>query len=261
LVDLCRADIARADIVIVGMLFLEDHFLPVIDALRERRDTCDAMICMASASEVVKLTRLGNFDMDKPASGPMALLKKLRGNKEKKATGGAAQMKMLRRLPQMLRFIPGTAQDVRSYFITMQYWMGGSDENVLNLVRHAIDKGASGERKVLRGIGRVAAPVEYPETGVYHSSMPGKYSEHVADLPMPATAPAGTVGVLMLRSYLLSGNSLHYDGVIAALEARGMRVIPAFAAGLDSRPAIDAFFMQDGRVVVDAVVSLTGFSL
>ena len=49
--------------------------------------------------------------------------------------------------------------------------------------------------------------------------------------------------------------------MIAALEARGLRVIPAFAAGLDSRPAIDAYFMHNGRVVVDAVVSLSGFSL
>jgi len=105
----CKADIAQADIIVVGMLFLEDHFLPVMEDLRARRPDCDAMICMMSASEVVKLTRVGNFDMEKPASGPMALLKKLRGNKEKTATGGAAQMKMLRRIPQMLRFIPGTA--------------------------------------------------------------------------------------------------------------------------------------------------------
>jgi magnesium chelatase subunit H len=49
--------------------------------------------------------------------------------------------------------------------------------------------------------------------------------------------------------------------VISALEARGLRVIPAFASGLDSRPAIDQYFVQDGRPVVDAVVSLTGFSL
>ena len=71
----------------------------------------------------------------------------------------------------------------------------------------------------------------------------------------------GTVGVLLLRSYLLAGNAAHYDGVIAALEARGLRVIPAFASGLDPRPAIERFFMKDGRRVVDAVVSLTGFSL
>ena len=262
LIARCKADIAKADIVVAGMLFLEDHFLPILDDLRQRRMHCDAMICMASATEVTQLTRLGQFDMGKPASGPMALLKKLRGSKEKAATGGAAQMKMLRRLPQMLRFIPGTAQDVRAYFLTLQYWLGGSDDNVLNLVRHVIDRGADGPRKVLRGSIKVAAPVDYPEVGVYHPRMAGRFSEEVQALPRPeATAVRGTVGILLMRSYLLSGNAGHYDGVIAALEARGLRVIPAFAAGLDSRPAIDAFFMKNGQVAVDAVVSLTGFSL
>ena len=262
LIARCKKDIAQADIVIAGMLFLEDHFLPILDDLRQRRMQCDAMICLASATEVTQLTRLGQFDMGKPASGPMALLKKLRGSKEKAATGGAAQMKMLRRLPQMLRFIPGTAQDVRSYFLTMQYWMGGSDDNVLNMVRHVIDRGADGPRKILRGSVKVAPPVDYPEVGVYHPRMAVRFSEDAQVLPRPeATTVRGTVGILLMRSYLLSGNAGHYDGVIAALEARGLRVIPAFAAGLDSRPAIDAFFMKNGQVAVDAVVSLTGFSL
>jgi magnesium chelatase subunit H len=262
LIARCKTDIAQADIVVAGMLFLEDHFLPILDDLRQRRMHCDAMICMASATEVTQLTRLGQFDMSKPASGPMALLKKLRGNKEKASTGGAAQMKMLRRLPQMLRFIPGTAQDVRSYFLTMQYWLGGSDDNLLNLVRHVIDRGADGPRKILRGSVKVAPPVDYPEVGVYHPRMAGRFGEDAHVLPRPeGFAIRGTVGILLMRSYLLSGNAGHYDGVIAALEARGLRVIPAFAAGLDSRPAIDTFFMKNGQVAVDAVVSLTGFSL
>ncbi len=276
LIALVKADIARADIVIAGMLFLEDHFLPILDDLRARREHCDAMVCMVSAAEVVKLTRLGAFDMDKPASGPMALLKKLRGGagKDKKPSGGAAQMKMLRRIPQMLRFIPGTAQDVRAYFLTMQYWLGGSDENMLNLVRHVIDRGASGERRGLRGLVKAQAPLDYPEMGVYHprmnrqvggvavGGMAGRLSEDVVDLPHPRGLPVkGTVGLLVMRSYLLSSNAGHYDGVISALEARGLRVLPAFAAGLDARPAIEQYFIQDGRTVVDAVVSLTGFSL
>ena len=149
-IERCIEDINHADIVVAGMLFMEDHFLPILPALQARREQCDAMICMASAAEVVKLTRLGNFDMAKPASGPMAMLKKLRGSKEKAATGGAAQMKMLRRIPQLLRVVPGTAQGVRAYFMTLQYWLGGSDENILNLVRHVVNRGADGERKNLR---------------------------------------------------------------------------------------------------------------
>jgi magnesium chelatase subunit H len=64
-----------------------------------------------------------------------------------------------------------------------------------------------------------------------------------------------------MRAYVLAGDTAHYDAVIRALEARGLRVLPAFASGLDSRPAIDAFFRPDGITRVDALLSLTGFSL
>jgi magnesium chelatase subunit H len=257
----CLADIAKGDIVIATMLFLEDHFLPILPALEAKRDNCDALVCAMSAGEVVKLTKIGKFDMSKPASGPMAMLKKLRGDKkDKAATGGAQQMKMLRRIPQMLKFIPGTAQDVRAYFLSLQYWLGGSEDNMVNMVSFLIDRYADGPRKVLRGLAKVGAPVEYPELGVYHPRMAGRLSESIDDLPL-SNPGQGKVGILLLRSYLLSGNAGHYDGVVAAMEAKGLQVVPVFAAGLDSRPAIEKYFIKDGRTTVDAVVSLTGFSL
>ncbi|MFY7902807.1 MAG: DUF3479 domain-containing protein, partial [Rubrivivax sp.] len=77
----CKAAIACGDIVVVTMLFLEEHFVPLLPVLRERREHCDALVCAMSAAEVTRLTRIGRFDMDKPASGPMALLKRLRGQK------------------------------------------------------------------------------------------------------------------------------------------------------------------------------------
>ena len=258
--DRCKADIAQADIIVAGMLFLEDHFLPIIEDLKARREHCDAMLCIASASEIVSLTRVGSFDMGKPASGPMALLKKLRPARSNAPRGGAAQMRLLRRIPQILRFIPGTAQDVRTYFLTMQYWMSGSDKNMFNLIRFVVDRCADGPRRALRGLAKVQAPVEYPEVGVYHPKMKGRFSCDAADLPAGAGQDR-TVGLLVLRSYLLSNNSAHYDGVISALEAQGARVITAFATGLDARPAIEKFFVRDGKACVDAVVSLTGFSL
>ena len=259
----CLEDIARADIVFVTMLFMEEHFLPVMAALQARRDQCDAMICCMSAGEVVKLTKLGSFDMGKPASGPLALLKRLRGQKGAPQTGGAQQMKMLRRIPQLLRFIPGTAQDVRAYFLTLQYWLGGSEENMQNMVRFLVDRYAAGPRAALRGHVKSAAPAEYPEVGVYHPRMKGRLADDTKRLPVVVKTEAakGRVGLLLLRSYLLAGNTGHYDGVIAALEVQGLQVVPAFASGLDARPAIERFFMDEGRPAVDAVVSLTGFSL
>ena len=52
----CRADIAGADIIVCGMLFMEDHFLPIMDDLRARQETCDGMVCALSAKEGVALT-------------------------------------------------------------------------------------------------------------------------------------------------------------------------------------------------------------
>ena len=260
----CHDDIARGDIVVATMLFLEDHVRAVHPALLARRDHCGAMLCCMSAGEITKLTRLGRFDMSQEATGALAMLKKLRGKPAGGKTGaeassGQAQMRMLKRLPKLMRFIPGTAQDVRAYFLSLQYWLAGSEENLANLVRMLVDRYAPSAKTPLFGLKKVEAPVEYPDVGLYHPRAPGRIVSRADQLP--AWGSKGTVGLLLLRSYLLAGNAAHYDGVIDALERRGLRVLPAFASGLDQRPAINAYFLRDGVTTVDAVVSLTGFSL
>ena len=259
--DRACADIGRGDIIVATMMFLDDHIKAVLPALTARRDHCDAIVGAMSDAAIVRLTRLGDYRMDKPAKGPLALLKKLRGSAKPGASSGSGQMAMLKRLPKILRFIPGTAQDVRAYFLTLQYWLAGSDENFANLIRNLVDRYADGPRRALRGTAAVAAPADYPELGIYHPRLPARMTTRLAEVPLPPVPVTGTVGMLVLRSYVLGSDTGHYDGVVAAFEARGLRVIPAFASGLDARPAIDAFFMADGRPAIDALVSLTGFSL
>ena len=254
----CLADIAVGDIIVATQLFMEDQVRCVLPALQARRDQCDAMIGLLSAGEIVRLTKLGALRMDGSDKGPLAVLKKLRGAK---TNSGASQMAVLRRLPKLLKFIPGTAQDLRAYFLSMQYWLSGSQDNVSSMVRFLVGRYADGPRRVLRGRVDAAEPRDYPEVGLYHPRAPGKILEKVADLPPLARDQVGTVGVLILRSYVLAEDAGHYDGVIEALEARGLRVIAAFASGLDGRPAIERFFIEDGVPKVDAVVSLAGFSL
>ncbi|MEL6751884.1 MAG: magnesium chelatase subunit H, partial [Pseudomonadota bacterium] len=124
-----------------------------------------------------------------------------------------------------------------------------------------VDKYADGERAALRGNISVDAPVEYPDTGVYHPLIEGGVSANFTDLPQLPNA-TGTVGLLLLRSYILSGDTGHYDGVIRAFNAQGLNVVPCFCNGLDNRPAIDAFLSGgETGTTIDALVSLTGFSL
>ncbi len=261
----CKADIAEGDIIVANMLFIDDHIQAVLPALGARREKCDAMLGCLSAAEIVKLTRIGGFRMDKPQSGPIAMLKRLRG-KQGAGSSGAGQMKMLRQIPKLLKFIPGTAQDLRAYFLTLQYWLAGSEENIANLVEFLIGRYAAGPRAALKGVFSPAPPVEYPETGIYHPRLKGLMATDVKSLPAKTAAGASTknqptIGLLVLRSYILANDDKHYAGVIAAMEAKGLKVIPAFAAGLDCRPAIEKYFMADGKASVDAIVSLTGFSL
>lgn len=311
-----KRDVAEADIVIATMLFIDEHISAILPTLEARRPHCDAMVGFIAAGEVIKLTRLGKFEMGGPQSPAIRLLKKLRGSSKPNASSGQKQLKTLRRLPKILKYIPGPAQDVRAYFVGMQYWLAGSEENVASLVAHLVSRYADGPRASLRGAVDVPPPVEYPDVGLYHPRIPGRITTDLAEarrvsrafepvLALPSCgmgcanggpctgggkgkgcgagrrcgkrergrmtviparvremAKGGTVGLLIMRAYVLSGDTAHYDGMIEALEAEGLTVVTAFAAGLDNRPAIDAYFRDaKGRPTVDAIVSLTGFSL
>jgi magnesium chelatase subunit H len=70
----------------------------------------------------------------------------------------------------------------------------------------------------------------------------------------------GTVGLLLMRSYVLAGNTGHYDGVIRRWRPR-LNVVPAFAQRPRMRARPSKVLRQDGKPIVDAVLSLTGFSL
>ncbi len=248
-----KAAVAGADIIVANLLFIEEHITAILPDLQRVRDRLDAFVGVIADPQIVKLTRMGDLDMSKPASGAMAFLKKMRGPKEPSASSGKNQMALLRRLPKILRWIPGKAQDMRAWFLSMQYWLGGSDDNLEAMVRFLVGRYAA--RADWQGA-KAAAPVDYPEVGLYHPALKARMTTDLRDLPRPTGATA-TVGLLMLRSYILSADTAHYDAVIRAFEARGIACIPAFAGGLDGRPAMEAYLQ--GRV--DALVSLTGFSL
>ncbi len=250
-----RRAIAAGDLIITNMIFLEEHVRAIMPDLEARRADCDAMVSFIASGEVVKLTRMGGLDMARAPGGALGLLKKLRG----KSSGGEGknQMAMLRRLPRLLRFIPGKAQDLRAWFLVMQYWLAGSDDNVDAMIRFLVAR-YSGRPEW--GQVRAAEPVQYPDVGVYHPRLASRVSTDATLLPSPPQQQA-TIGLLVMRAYVLAGDTAHYDALIAAFEARGLRVIPAFASGLDARPAVAAYFAGEDGPKVDAVVSLTGFSL
>lgn len=264
----CHADLRSAHIVAVTQCFQDEQVRALRDVLLEIRDKVDSILVAVSAPELVRMTRLGKLNMggaeakDPKPWSPLGILKKLRGAKQDGRSSGERQMTALRALPGILKFVPGPAQDVRVYLLSIQYWLAGTSENIANLIRLHVQKYADGPRKVLRKAVDAAPPKQYPEVGVWHPDLRADLGigEDVRRLPSAGTA--GTVGILLGRSYLLANNVAHYTAVVRAFEARGLRTVPAFASALDARPALDRYFTAPGGgASVDAIVNLTGFSL
>ena len=266
LAERARTDIAQANFIACTQLFQEEYAKEVTAAVQARRADADAVLCALCTPELVKCTRLGRFDMagdeKRSAFSPISLLKKLRGSREDGKSSGERQMSALRTLPKLLKFIPGPAQDVRAYLMLLQYWLAGSDTNIEQMVRYLIDRYAAGPRAALKGALKPKDPEQFPEVGVWHPSLGNRgIAEQAKALPT-VKAAKGTVGLLVGRSYLLADNTAHYAAVVRALEAKGLRTIPAFASALDARPAITQFFRDaDGRPLIDVMINLTGFSL
>ena len=55
--EAARAAVARADIVVSTLLFLEEHLNAIVPDLKARRDDCDAMVGIVADAQIVKIGR------------------------------------------------------------------------------------------------------------------------------------------------------------------------------------------------------------
>ena len=120
ILDECKKAIKNARMIFVSMLFMEEHFKPILEDLKGKRDNLDALVCIMSSPEVTRLTKMGRLDMSKPASGVVSFLKRFRNKGkcwEEIKPAGEDLMRLLRSLPKILKYIPGTAQDLRVFFL------------------------------------------------------------------------------------------------------------------------------------------------
>ena len=78
-----RAAVETADFVVANLLFIEEHIRAILPQLQAASLRADAFVGLIADPAIVKLTRMGDLDMSRPASGAMALLKKLKLTKLK----------------------------------------------------------------------------------------------------------------------------------------------------------------------------------
>ncbi|HEY9802227.1 MAG TPA: magnesium chelatase subunit H [Leptolyngbyaceae cyanobacterium] len=271
-----QREIASANIFIASLIFIEDLAQKVVTAVEPYRDRLDVAVVFPSMPEVMRLNKMGSFSLAQLGQSKSAIAQFMRKRKEKSGAGFQdGMLKLLRTLPQVLKFLPmEKAQDARNFMLSFQYWLGGSPENLENFLLMLTDK------YVLKAVEKqnsasveYQAPVVYPDMGIWHplaTTMFEDVREYLnwytarkdisSDLKDPL---APCVGLVLQRTHLVTGDDAHYVAMVQELEALGARVLPVFAGGLDFSKPVDAYFYEPTtkNPLVDAVVSLTGFAL
>ena len=266
-----KVDVGNANIFIASLIFIEDLAEKVVAAVEPVRDNLDVAVIFPSMPEVMRLNKMGTFSMAQLGQSKSAIAQFMKKRKEKSgASFQDGMLKLLQTLPKVLKYLPmDKAQDARNFMLSFQYWLGGSSDNLENFFLMLADKYVFKGEKTMS----FQEPVTYPDMGIWHpmaTQMFEDIKEYLnwydtrkdisADLKDPL---APTVGLVLQRTHLVTGDDAHYVAMVQEFEAMGARVVPVFAGGLDFSKPVDAYFYDPitKNSSVDTVVSLTGFAL
>lgn len=271
-----KRDIASANIFIASLIFIEDLAQKVVAAVEPHRDNLDVSVVFPSMPEVMRLNKMGSFSLAQLGQSKSVIANFMKKRKEKSGAGFQdGMLKLLRTLPQVLKFLPmEKAQDARNFMLSFQYWLGGSAENLENFLLMLADKYVlKGAEKESFAAAEYQAPVVYPDMGIWHPLAPNMFEdvrEYLnwysvrRDISRNLKDPlAPCVGLVLQRTHLVTGDDAHYVAIVQELESLGAKVLPVFAGGLDFSKPIESYFYEPTTKLqlVDAVVSLTGFAL
>ncbi|MQL77531.1 hypothetical protein Taro_009922 [Colocasia esculenta] len=265
----CR-DLEDTNVFIGSLIFVEELALKVKAAVEKERDRMDAVLVFPSMPEVMRLNKLGSFSMSQLGQSKSPFFQLF---KRKKQSAGFAEsmLKLVRTLPKVLKYLPSDkAQDARLYILSLQFWLGGSPENLQNFLKMIVGAYVP----ALRGT-RVDYddPVLFLDSGIWHPLAPTMYDDVKEYLNWYGTRRdaggklkdpnAPVIGLILQRSHIVTGDDGHYVAVIMELEARGAKVIPIFSGGLDFSGPAERYLIDPitKKPFVHAVVSLTGFAL
>ena len=272
-----KKEVSEANIFIASLIFIEDLAEKVVEAVTPYRDKLDAAVVFPSMPQVMRLNKMGSFDLAQLGQSKSAIAQFMRKRKEK--SGSSFQdgmLKLLQTLPKVLKYMPiDKAQDARNFMLSFQYWLGGSSENLENFLLMLADKYVFRDKQ--KSSLQYFDPVVYPDMGIWHPLAPKMFEDvkeyfnwynnrkDISEYLKDPLAPC--VGLVLQRTHLATGDDAHYVAMLQELEAMGARVIPVFAGGLDFSRPVDAYFWEipakgvAPTPLVDTVISLTGFAL
>ena len=126
-----KADVKDANIFIGSLIFVEGVADKVEEVVAPERERLDAVCIFPSMPKVMRLNKIGSFSMATMGQSKNVMMDFMKKNKPGGTSFQDSMLKLVRTLPKVLKFLPGDkAKDARAFMMSLQYWLGGSPENI-----------------------------------------------------------------------------------------------------------------------------------
>ncbi|HKQ52599.1 MAG TPA: cobaltochelatase subunit CobN [Pyrinomonadaceae bacterium] len=290
-------DLSGADVVFVIHVMDGENATRLLVALERYRERHRAVVVINCMPDLMRRTRLGKLDFGRMFRGAGAqgeleskddrragkllgrvgawMGEQARAHRAKKRRSHTQYLKLVDRLPGLLRFVPGAGRlrDAKHYLHLFCYFLQPTPANITSMllysIKHYVPVAQAAEIKV-------PPPERVPAVAVYHPDAPALFESFAAyrrwyerRRGRNRLDPSKTIGLLLMRPQIVSRTRKAYDGLIRAIEAEGLMVLPVISTLMDNREACEKYFLEEAgskaggvEIVprVSQVVSLTGFS-
>ena len=278
-------DVRGSEVVFVIHVTDGENAARLVPLLKRRGEAGGTIVVINCMPELMRQTRMRGLSFGakgEPEGGGGAgdgrarrLLKSVgswmgeQARARRKGGGHGQYLRLVERMPALLRFVPnaGRLRDLKHYLYLFCYFLQPTPGNITSMLLYALKQYGGDSR--LSDV-RVPPPESVPAVGVYHPDAESLFQSFEAYRRWhdararkggaQALEPSKTVGLLLMRTNVVSGTRRHYDALVRAVEREGLAALPVISTFMDNRDACTSFFVGEGGPRVSQIVSLTGFS-
>lgn len=250
--DVVSGSIVAQELNKADMVFLDIRGDGKIAGICERtiaQSNQPVALLLGGSPRMMALLRLGSFSMKKmlakprkPSSSGFSIAKMQR------------MMKLIERLGTILPF--GPLKHARNWTRILSYWSHSGPENICNLLSLALRE-YCGVR-----VPKPSRPRVYPPFGIHDPLTGNTFTSLTAYRATVGQEPdKPCVGILFYGGMHFSQSLVPAKSYAQHLKDLGCRYIPVFSNAQNNLQAIETFFLDGGKPVVDAVVYIQWFQL
>ena len=261
-------DVCGSEVVFVIHVTDGENATRLIPLLKRRGESDGTVVVINCMPELMRQTRMRGLSFGakgEPDGGgggegrARRLLKSVgswmgeQARARRKGGGHGQYLRLVERMPALLRFVPnaGRLRDLKHYLFLFCYFLQPTPGNITSMLLYAL-KHYGGDARLSNV--KVPPPESVPAVGVYHPDAKSLfesfeayrrwYDARARRSGTQTLEPSKTVGLLLMRTNVVSGTRGHYDALVRAVEREGLAALPVISTFMDNRDACAQFFVE-----------------